>query len=199
MGAVGRFVHPMSFLQQLKEFLYWDSWVRRASQSEDLPQQHPIRPPEHTHTQWRQIRGQAALMACSSRRSERGSPDKPMTPVGEILIFDNVYCNQFKNQVDILIVWDSRSISVGINNSSLQPERRRVKTQPQQKEMEDRFSFVNRAERRYVITQTATSSASSFAHLFPKNTWMDGEATFLSEPVAQVYCCITPKWPNEGR
>lgn len=50
MGAVGGFVHPMSLLQQLKEFFYWDSWIRRASEGEDLPQQHPIGPPEHTHT-----------------------------------------------------------------------------------------------------------------------------------------------------
>lgn len=28
VGAVGRFVHPMSLLQQLKELLHWDSWVR---------------------------------------------------------------------------------------------------------------------------------------------------------------------------
>lgn len=75
MGALCRFVHPMSLLQQLKEFLHWDSWVRRASQGEDLPQQHPVRPPEHTHTtthtqtQWIQMRGQTAW---SSQRWERG-------------------------------------------------------------------------------------------------------------------------------
>lgn len=65
MGAVGRFVHPMSLLQQLKELLHWDSWVWWASQGEDLPQQHPIGPPEHTqqHTQWTQIRGRMAWNA----------------------------------------------------------------------------------------------------------------------------------------
>lgn len=46
---------------------------------------------------------------------------------GEILIFDNVYCAQFKNQFDILIVLDGQSILVKINNSSLEPERRQVK------------------------------------------------------------------------
>lgn len=50
MGAVGRFVHPMSLLQQLEEFLYGDPRVRRAPQGEDLPQQHPVGPPAHTHT-----------------------------------------------------------------------------------------------------------------------------------------------------
>lgn len=48
MGAVGRFVHPVALLQQLKEFLYWDSWIWRAPQGEDLPQQHPVGPPEQT-------------------------------------------------------------------------------------------------------------------------------------------------------
>lgn len=131
MGAVGRFVHPMSLLQQLKEFLHWDSWIRRAPQGEDLPQQHPIGPSEHTqqhtHSQWLQIRGQTVW---SSKRWERGlrSPDRP----GEILIFNNVYCNQFKNQSDILALWESWSIF--------------IKTQARKETSEDwaeRFFFGN--------------------------------------------------------
>lgn len=46
VSAVGRFVHPMSLLQQLEELLHWDSRVWRTSQGEDLPQQNPVRPSE---------------------------------------------------------------------------------------------------------------------------------------------------------
>lgn len=37
MSAVGRFVHSMALLEQLKELLDRDARVRRSSQSEDLP------------------------------------------------------------------------------------------------------------------------------------------------------------------
>lgn len=145
MGALCRFVHPMSLLQQLKEFLHWDSWVRRASQGEDLPQQHTIRPPEHTqqHThkhneyRWEVKRPEAV----NAEKEVSCSPDKPMNLLGEILIFNNVYCNQSKSQFDILTLWESQSIFVKINNSPLKPEMRRGKTP--QKETEDGFFFVN--------------------------------------------------------
>lgn len=44
MRAVGGFVHPMAFFQQLEELLYWDSRVRRTSQRENLPHQDSKRP-----------------------------------------------------------------------------------------------------------------------------------------------------------
>ena len=108
MRAVGRFVHAMSLLQQLEQFFYWDTGVRRASQSEDLPQQHPIGPPEHTHKHTHthdeyRFRGQTALMPWSSQ--EVCSPDKQMNLVwGKILILNNVYCTQFKIEIYIPIV-----------------------------------------------------------------------------------------------
>lgn len=44
MGAGGRFVHPVSFLQQLEELLHRHTGVGRTAQGEDLPQQHPEGP-----------------------------------------------------------------------------------------------------------------------------------------------------------
>lgn len=113
MSALCRFVHPMSLLQQLKEFLHWDSWVRRASQGEDLPQQHPVRPPEHTHNNthtntMNTDERSNGLKQSTLRKRFACSPDKPMNLLGEILIFNNVYCNQFKNQFDILTLWESQ-------------------------------------------------------------------------------------------
>lgn len=52
MCAVGRFIHPMAFLQQFKQLLHWDARVRWAAQGENLPQQHPVRPPEMQESQY---------------------------------------------------------------------------------------------------------------------------------------------------
>lgn len=46
MCAVGGLIHPMALLQQFKQLLNWDARVRWAAQRENLPQQHPVRPPE---------------------------------------------------------------------------------------------------------------------------------------------------------
>lgn len=45
MCAVGGFVHPMSFFQQLEELFNRDTRVRWATQREDLPHQDAKRPP----------------------------------------------------------------------------------------------------------------------------------------------------------
>lgn len=55
MGAVGWLVHAVALLQQLEEFLHWDAGVGRATQCEDLPQQHAIGPAAHTHTHTRAL------------------------------------------------------------------------------------------------------------------------------------------------
>lgn len=50
VGAVGRLVHAVALLQQFEEFFHWDARVGRATQREDLPQQHAVRPAASTHT-----------------------------------------------------------------------------------------------------------------------------------------------------
>lgn len=45
MGACGGAVHAVALLQQFEQLLDRDTRIRRTTQSEDLPEQHPKRPP----------------------------------------------------------------------------------------------------------------------------------------------------------
>lgn len=41
LSACRGLVHTVTFLQQLEQLFHWDAGIRRASQGEDLPKQHP--------------------------------------------------------------------------------------------------------------------------------------------------------------
>lgn len=145
MGALCRFVHPMSLLQQLKEFLHWDSWVRRASQGEDLPQQHPVRPPEHTHTtthtqtQWIQMRGQTAW---SSQRWERGFRVPKINQwicLGKY--WSSIMFTATNLRINLTFLLSGKVKSILVKNQQLFTQARNETTP--QKEMEDGFFFVS--------------------------------------------------------
>lgn len=45
IGAIAGLVHSMPLFQQFEQLLHWHSWVRRATQGEDLPQEDTEGPP----------------------------------------------------------------------------------------------------------------------------------------------------------